>query len=36
VWEGKTNAGIPVATGVYFCRLEAGSFVRTQRMMLLK
>jgi subtilisin family serine protease len=36
VWEGKTNAGMPVATGVYFCRLEAGSFVRTLRMMLLK
>jgi len=43
VWDAKNNAGMPVATGVYFYRIEATSigsqhpsFVQAKRMLLLK
>jgi flagellar hook assembly protein FlgD len=35
-WDGKDDAGRSVATGVYFYRMEAGSFNQTKRMVLLK
>ncbi len=35
-WDGRTNRGTPVATGVYFYRIEAGEFARTRKMLLLK
>jgi subtilisin family serine protease len=35
-WTGKTNNGLAVSTGVYFYRLESGSFSKTERMLLLK
>jgi flagellar hook assembly protein FlgD len=35
-WEGKNNFGQTVAAGVYFYRLEAGSFSATKRMVLMK
>ena len=35
-WTGKTSNGITMSSGVYFYRLESGSFSKTERMLLLK
>ncbi len=35
-WDGKTSAGAPVASGVYFYRIEAGDYASSRKMLLLK
>ena len=34
-WDGRTAAGEKASSGVYFCRMQAGGFVKTIKMMLL-
>jgi hypothetical protein len=35
-WDGRDHGGQQVASGIYFCRMEAGSYCRTIRMALVK
>ena len=36
VWDGRNQAGLRVASGVYIFRMEANAFQRTRKMLLLK
>jgi hypothetical protein len=36
VWNGRDSKGNPVASGVYFCRLETPGTAQTRKLMLLK
>ncbi|MEA3285915.1 MAG: T9SS type A sorting domain-containing protein [Candidatus Marinimicrobia bacterium] len=35
-WNGLDRSGNPISTGVYFCRLQAGSFSQTIKMVVLQ
>ncbi len=35
-WDGKDESGVDVPSGVYFYTLEAGSFIDTKKMTLIK
>ncbi|HEU4928257.1 MAG TPA: hypothetical protein VFU38_00385 [Candidatus Krumholzibacteria bacterium] len=35
-WDGRSDNGTAVASGVYFCRMTVGSFSETRRMVLLR
>jgi chitinase len=34
-WDGRAMDGAPACSGVYFCRLQAGDFVKTVKMILM-
>ncbi len=36
VWDGANDFGLPVGSGTYLYRFEAGKFVKTEKMVLLK
>ncbi len=36
IWDGRSDAGTLAASGVYFVQMQAGAFVQTQRMVLVK
>lgn len=35
-WDGQTESGVRAATGVYFYKIEAGSFIQTKKALLIK
>jgi hypothetical protein len=35
-WDGKDDGGNEVGSGVYFCRIQAGNFVKSRKMTFLK
>lgn len=35
-WDGRSDDGTAVASGVYFCRMQAGSFSESRRLVLLR
>lgn len=36
IWDGRNDAGVQVRSGVYFCKMRAGTFEATRRLVLVK
>jgi bacillolysin len=36
LWNGKNDIGIPVSSGIYYCRIIAGDYIKTNKMILMK
>jgi len=36
IWKGTNEMGLPVASGMYFYRIQQGNFAKTRRMLLLR
>jgi len=35
-WDGRTNAGVPVASGIYLACLRGDGFLSTRKLILVK
>ena len=35
-WSGQNEAGLPVSSGLYFCKLKAGDYTATKKLILIK
>lgn len=36
IWSGQNEAGLPVSSGLYFCKLKAGDYTATKKLILIK
>ncbi|MCB0297487.1 MAG: T9SS type A sorting domain-containing protein, partial [Calditrichaeota bacterium] len=36
LWDGRSDAGLRVSSGVYFYRLKAGDYVKSRKMVLIR